>query len=205
MTELEQALATLESAAVEYAIAKLRTGTTPPPVTPPPVDPPVDPPPVNPPPISGKPEHWAPFLDVLGVQLMRRDGPLVLVEAWAIVNGSWTANQELDFPGVPQWAWDRWVASGKGGDTHVYGIVLDKQGNPRTDVPFTHWWGPGDADGAMFNAGPDGWCDSKLGPSGQPTGQYAPRHWFPAGGDKLTNIWLKDNRHITVLGVWQER
>jgi hypothetical protein len=203
MTELEQARATLESAAVEYAIAKLRNGTTPPPVDPPPVDPPPVDPPVIPP--TAKPEHWAPFLDQLGVQLMRRNGDLELVEAWAIVNGSWEANQELNFPGVPQWAWDRWVSYNLGGDTHVYGIVLDKNGVVRTDVPFTHWWGPGAADGQAVDPEPSGWANSKMGASGQPTGTHAPRHWFPAGGDKLTNIWLPFNRHVTVFGVWQER
>lgn len=180
------------------------TSTMPP--TPTPIVWPTDTPVATATPAASKPAHWAPFLDVLGVQLMRRpEAQYELIEAWAIVNGSWEPNQELGFPGVPQWAWDEWVTYHLGGDTHVYGIVLDRNGNPRTDVPFVHWWGPGGADGAEFRAEANGWCNSKLGASGQPQGQYAPRHWFPQGGEKLTNIWLPYNRHVTVFGVWKAR
>jgi hypothetical protein len=155
---------------------------------------------------SNKPAKWAPFLDVLGVNVQRRsDARYELKEAFATVNGTWDPNPEMNFPGVPQWAWDEWVAYGLGGDTHMYGIVLDKAGNPIHGVTFVHWWGPGDGDGGAFYPEANGWANSKMGASGYSSELYGPRHWFPLDGEKLTNICLLNNRHISVFGVWQAR
>jgi len=191
MTELEQALATLEAAAVEYAIAKLRNGTTPPPVTPPPVDPPVTPP------ATGKPSLWDSRLDGMATTVERRNGKYELIAAWITESGNWD--------NVPSWA-KQWQQDTLGGDHHVFGRVEREDGSVIDGESFFLVWPyPSFTQGDSRQAEPDGWANLPLGGQNwNPADGRGPYDWFVGGGDKIS-AGMPLNHHVSIFAVWRER
>ncbi len=127
-----------------------------------------------------------------------------IIAAWVTVNGSWDD--------VPSWA-KAYQKDTLGGDHHVFGRALFRDGTVATTAGFTLSW-PDGSDGRLPEA--DGWANLPLQAGFDPKVTGGPYSWVKFGNSETfkgagmpytlpwTTIQPAGGVHVSYFVVWQE-
>jgi hypothetical protein len=164
-----------------------------------PVTPPVNPPPINVTVVRDPRIDAYPFGDYhgpLNIQIIpATDRQFVLEKVFMTKDGV--------FDGAPDWAWEyATTVNGAGGATHMFMVVLHKDGTRFEGKKGVLTWGVGNAQEGTTSA--DGACNfftnGEYDPRDGTTGPYGVA---PYKGDVLLGGGLPFKHHVSLWGIWR--
>ncbi|MCB0046151.1 MAG: M23 family metallopeptidase [Caldilineaceae bacterium] len=187
---------------------------------------PTEPEPTQPaaPPIERRTTEWFDHYNMQIATLAQRpDNPdaggdtvYVLRDVFTTYLGSWEPSNETG--SIPQWARDAYL-SGQfleaGADHHLFGAVLDRDGNLIKDTPLRFWSDGFDklADGSyegyltIRTKSDSGWANNPMGPGSSyvpERGERGPWCWAPEGAaEVMCGGGLPARHHLSTFAVWQ--